>query len=321
MLAREDIPIFLTIDNSYAPYASCTIASISENSSKKYNYKIYILHQELTKDNILKISNLQTENVQIIFKEMKEGLEKITDRVENRLRCDYFTLTIYFRLFISDIFPQYDEGIYIDSDTIVTGDISELYNKDLKDNLIGASTDHSIQDIPELVKYMEQAIGVKKHEYINSGVLLMNLKEMRKTEFSKKFLTLLDKYHFDSVAPDQDYLNAMCNGKILYLDETWDAMPSENKEELKNPKLIHYNLFQKPWCYDNIQYENVFWNYAKRSTYYNEIVEHKKNYSEEQKESDQKCLNTLIHKADTIPDVNNITFKKVFESGENIRIT
>ena len=64
---------------------------------------------------------------------MKDGMELITDRVENRLRCDYFTLTIYFRLFIPDLFPEYDKGLYIDSDVVVPGDISELYNHDLKD--------------------------------------------------------------------------------------------------------------------------------------------------------------------------------------------
>lgn len=320
MKKRKDIPIFFTIDNTYAPYVSCAILSMIENCSKEYDYKIYILHQELTKENISKISSLQCENFEIIFKKMKDGMELITDRVENRLRCDYFTLTIYFRLFIADMFPEYDKGIYIDSDIIVTGDISELYNYELGENIIGAATDNSIQRIPELVKYIEQAVGINRREYINSGVLLMNLKAMREKEFSKKFLTLLNTYHFDSVAPDQDYLNAMCYKKILYLNEEWDAMPSEGKEEIKNPKLIHYNLFQKPWCYDNIQYEDIFWEYAKKSVYYDQILEYKKNYSEEHKKSDAECLRVLIDKANTLPDSDEVTFKKMFESGKDIRV-
>ena len=146
----------------------------------------------------------------------------------------------------------------------------------------------------------------------------MNLKKMRETEFSKKFLTLLSTYHFDSVAPDQDYLNAMCNGKILYLNEEWDAMPAEGKEELKNPKLIHYNLFQKPWCYDNVQYEDVFWEYAKKTEYYEDILEFKKNYSDEKKKSDQECLGTLVGKGSIIPE-EEVTFRKMFEQGKSIR--
>ena len=319
MKENKQIPIFFTIDNQYAPYASCAITSIIENSSKEYEYKIYILHNGLNEKNIRRLSSLKKENFDIIFREMKEGMELITDRVENRLRCDYFTLTIYFRLFIADIFEEYDKGIYIDSDIVVPGDISELYNYELGDNLIGASTDNSIQGVPQLTKYVEQAVGVNRLQYINSGVLLMNLKKFRDVKFSQKFLTLLNTYHFDSIAPDQDYLNAMCNGKILYLNEEWDAMPAEGKEELKNPKLIHYNLFQKPWCYDNIQYEDVFWKYAKKTDYYDDILEFKKNYSDEKKKSDMECLGTLVSKGDTLPD-NDITFRKMFEQGKDIRV-
>ena len=319
MKENKQIPIFFTIDNQYAPYASCAITSIIENSSKEYEYKIYILHNGLNEKNIRRLSSLKKENFDIIFREMKEGMELITDRVENRLRCDYFTLTIYFRLFIADIFEEYDKGIYIDSDIVVPGDISELYNYELGDNLIGASTDNSIQGVPQLTKYVEQAVGVNRLQYINSGVLLMNLKKFRDVKFSQKFLTLLNTYHFDSIAPDQDYLNAMCNGKILYLNEEWDAMPAEGKEELKNPKLIHYNLFQKPWCYDNIQYEDVFWKYAKKTDYYDDILEFKKNYSDKKKKSDMECLGTLVSKGDTLPD-NDITFRKMFEQGKDIRV-
>ncbi len=318
-MIEKEIPIFFTIDNSYAPYLSVAIQSIIENASSKYNYKIFILHQELSQENIKKLKSLEKDRFEIEFRYMKDGLETITDRVENRLRCDYFTLTIYFRLFIPDMFPEYDKGIYIDSDIVVRGDISELYNIELGNNLIGACADKSVVDIPELANYMEEAIGVNRHEYINSGVLLMNLKAMREKKFSNRFLTLLNKYHFDCVAPDQDYLNAMCNGKILYIDNTWDAMPTEGKEPLSNPKLIHYNLFQKPWCYENIQYEDYFWDYAKKSTYYNEIIENKNNYSDEQKQSDGECLERLVSRGGKMAE-NDITFKKLMEKGEQIRI-
>lgn len=319
MEQKKEIPIFFTIDNSYAPYISVAIKSIIANSSKDYNYKFIVLHQELNKDNMEKISSLSKEGFEIKFVYMKDGLETITDRVENRLRCDYFTLTIYFRLFIPDMFPEYDKGIYIDSDVVVPGDISKLYNIELGNNLIGACSDKSVVEVPELAKYMEEAVGVSKYEYVNSGVLLMNLKEMREKQFTNKFLTLLNKYHFDCIAPDQDYLNAMCNGKIFYLDESWDAMPTEGKEPLKNPNLIHYNLFQKPWCYDNIQYEEYFWEYAKQTKYYEQIVEFKNNYSEEQKQSDRECLGVLVNKGGRMSE-KEVTFKKVMERGEQIRI-
>ncbi len=318
-MKKEVIPIFFTIDDSYAPFNAVAIKSMLDNASKDYNYKIMIIYQDLNKENIEKIKSLETDNAKIEFYPMKDELELITDRDENKLRCDYFTLTIYFRLFIADMFPEYDKGIYIDSDIVVPGDISELYNIDLGDNLIGASTDHSIQEVPELINWMENGIGIKKQEYINSGVLLLNLKLLREKKFSQKFLKLLNEFHFDTVAPDQDYINAMCNGKILYLNEAWDVMPNKAKPAFKNPKLIHYNLFDKPWCYDNIQYEDIFWKYAKQTSFYEPIVEFKKNYSDEQKASDSKCFEVLINKAANVPQSEN-TFKKKIEAGEYTRV-
>ena len=318
-MKKEVIPIFFTIDDSYAPFNAVAIKSMLDNASKDYNYKIMIIYQDLNKENIEKIKSLETDNAKIEFYPMKDELELITDRDENKLRCDYFTLTIYFRLFIADMFPEYDKGIYIDSDIVVPGDISELYNIDLGDNLIGASTDHSIQEVPELINWMENGIGIKKQEYINSGVLLLNLKLLREKKFSQKFLKLLNEFHFDTVAPDQDYINAMCNGKILYINEAWDVMPNKAKPAFQNPKLIHYNLFDKPWCYDNIQYEDYFWKYAKKTSFYEPIMEFKKNYSNEQKVSDSKCFDVLINKANNVPQTEN-TFKKKFESGEYTRV-
>lgn len=311
--------MFFTIDNGYAPFLGVALSSAIKNSSKENNYKAIILHEELSSENMSKLKNLETDNFKVEFAPMKSGLESITDRMSNRLRCDYFTLTIYFRLFIATMFPEYDKGIYIDSDVVVLGDLAELFNTDIGDNYIGACADKSVVDVPPLANYMENAVGVDKYTYINSGVLLMNLKLLREAELDKHFLTLLNKYHFDCIAPDQDYLNAMCNGRIHYLSEVWDAMPTEDKPEVENVRLIHYNLFSKPWCYDGIQYGDYFWHYAEDTEFIDEIKAYKENYSDEQKESDSKCLGLLIERGEAITK-QDVTFKKVFESGEKVRL-
>lgn len=313
------IPIFFTIDDKYAPYLSCAIKSMIDHASKDRKYKIIIIHENIKQENIEKLAELKTENFEMQFVPMKDGLESITNREENFLKCDYFTLTIYFRLFIPDMFPEYDKGIYIDSDIIVPGDISKLYDIELGENLIGACPDFSIKGIPELENYLENYIGVNKEDYVNSGVLLMNLKALRERKFSESFLELLNKYHFYTVAPDQDYINAMCNGKIHYLDEVWDAMPKPGTPEMRNPNLVHYNLFYKPWHYDNIPYEKYFWDYAKESKFYDAILKEKNGYSDEAKQQDEETLAFLISKGDTLP-ASDVSFKKVYEAGEKVRV-
>ncbi|MBE6734745.1 MAG: glycosyltransferase family 8 protein [Ruminococcaceae bacterium] len=316
---KNIIPVFFTIDNGYAPFLSVALQSAIKNSSKENTYRAIILHEDLTDKNISRISSLATDNFQVEFVQMKEGLESITDRMSNRLRCDYFTLTIYFRLFIPAMFPQYDKGIYIDSDVVITGDLAELFNIDLGDNFIGACADKSVVEVEPLAQYMEQAVGVDRHSYINSGVLLMNLKKLREAELDTHFLSLLNTYHFDCIAPDQDYLNAMCYGRIHYLSDVWDAMPTEDKPEIEDVKIIHYNLFSKPWCYDGVQYGDVFWEYAEDSVYLEEIKAYKENYSDEQKESDSKCLGLLVERGSEIAK-SKVTFRRVFESGEKVRL-
>ena len=318
MMNRE-IPIFFTIDDSYAPFLAVALNSAIKNSDPQRNYKAIVLYQDLGADNISRLQSLQTENFKIELMPIRANMEALDDRMSNRLRCDYFTLTIYFRLFIPSMFPQYDKGIYIDSDVVLTDDIAKLFDIDIGENYIGACNDLSIADIPPLVAYTEKAVGVNAKEYINSGVLLMNLKKMRDDDLEGHFLSLLNKYHFDSIAPDQDYLNAMCNGKIYYLDEKWDTMPNDAKPMLTETSLIHYNLFSKPWCYDGIQYEEQFWNYAKDCGFIDEIREFKASYTEDKKKADSECLELLVRRGMEIPE-NDITFKKMNEKGVRIRL-
>lgn len=316
---KREIPIFFTIDDAYAPFLAVALNSAIKNSSNKRQYRAFVLHQGLNEENLTRLKSLQTENFNIELIEMKASMESLDDRMSNRLRCDYFTLTIYFRLFIPSMFPQYDKGIYIDSDVVLTSDVGELFDVDIGDNYIAACNDLSIADVPPLVAYTEESVGVKKEEYINSGVLLMNLKELRERDLEGHFLDLLNAYHFDCIAPDQDYLNAMCNGKIYYLDECWDTMPNDAREPQSNPKLIHYNLFSKPWCYDGIQYGDIFWRYAEDSGYINEIRAYKADYSAEKKQADSECLALLIRRGLEIPE-NELTFKKLYEKGVRVRL-
>ena len=318
---QELIPIFFTIDDGYAPYLHVALISLIKNASKDRRYKIIVVYQELNEENRNNLAKLVEDypNFEMEFKFMKQSLDMITDRIENRLRSDYFTMTIYFRIFIPDMYPEYDKAIYIDSDIIVPGDISELYDTDMHDNLIGVVTDGSVNDVPEFQRYMTESLGLKLGDYFNSGMLLMNMKELRNVHLAEHFLYLLNKYHFDCVAPDQDYLNSMCYGKIEYLDSCWDAMPNRNKPEIENPKIIHYNLFDKPWCYDDIQYQDYFWEYAKQSVYYDKIKAYKAAYTDKQKEDDHAHLLDLFRRAGTNADTE-VTFRKVLESGEKVRL-
>ena len=326
----KEIPVFFTIDENYAPYLAVAINSIIKNASRDYQYRIIVLHQDVTDETVQKIRKLETDWVKMEFIPMQQCYEQlwgsaeridsqITDHISNRLRADYFTMTIYFRLFIPDLFPQYDKGIYLDSDIVVLGDISEMYNIDLGDNLLGVCLDLSIHDTPELVHYITDGVGVGKENYFNSGILLMNLKRLREVRLGERFLEVHKKWEFDCIAPDQDYLNALCFGHVMKIDPRWDTMPNRKQPEIRHPLLIHYNLFEKPWMYDGIQYSEYFWDYAYDSGYWGWLLEFKSKYSKEKQQADMECLTNLVARGEKIATVPG-NFREVFNGGKEKRL-
>ncbi len=300
----EVIPIFFAIDDGYMPFLAVALESLIENSSKKYYYSIKILYTNISEENKKKINKYKRENVNIEFVDLNYYIEKVKDKLYTR---DYYTNTTYFRLFIANLYPQYNKAIYLDSDILVLGDIAELYNQDMGDNLIAAAPDDVIQTTKVFQEYAEKVVGVADYRnYFNAGILLMNLDEFRKFDFQNKFLYLLETIKF-TVAQDQDYLNRLCKGKVKIIDKAWDTMPIGNETlEEKDLKIIHYNLADKPWHYDNIKYKEYFWKYAKKTEYYNEICKIKENYSEEERFNDMqqyKNLKSLAQKeADCVGD-------------------
>ena len=278
---KVTIPIFYAIDDGYSKFVAVSIKSLIMNANNNYNYDINVIYENLSEENAKKLKSLETDNVKIILTEMNQNLSMITDKLGNRLREYTFTLTIFFRLFIPVMFPNYDKCIYIDADTVIPGDISRLYNEDLGNNYLGCIVDKSTIDNEILASYFEEVVGIPRDKYINSGVLLMNSKKLRELKIDEKFLDLYTKYGFDVIAPDQDYINSMCYGHIKYLSDIYDAMPNPNNKEVENPVIIHYNLFLKPWQYENVQYYDYFWKYAKFTPYYDEILEIKNSYTDE----------------------------------------
>ena len=306
------IPIFFAVDDGYIPFLAVALQSLIENSSKNYYYSIKILYTNIEEENKQKISKYKKENVNIEFVDLNYYIKKVKDKLYTR---DYYTKTTYFRLFIPNLYPQYDKAIYLDSDIVVLGDIAELYNVNMGNNLIAAAPDDVIQTTKVFQEYAEKVVGVADYRnYFNAGILLMNLDEFRKFNFQEKFLYLLETIKF-TVAQDQDYLNRLCKGKVKIIDKAWDRMPiaiDDMKEE--DIKVIHYNLAYKPWHFENVLYKTYFWKYAQKTEFYKQIEDIRKSYTEEERFKDMeqyKKLQDLARKeSDCVGDDRNLRKSK-----------
>jgi len=88
---------------------------------------------------------------------------------------------MYYKLYIPTILPQEAERcLFLDVDMVINADIAELYNIELSDNVIAAA-----EDIPDCILH-KQRIGLSQNDlYINSGVMVCDLKKWRMLEYSQ----------------------------------------------------------------------------------------------------------------------------------------
>ena len=290
---NREIPIFFSTDDNYIPYLDVAISSLIENASRKFQYRMIVLNTGVSRESVELIKQNEREGFKIDFVDISREV----DRIKARLKDVYhFSVVTYYRLFIASLFPKYDKVLYLDCDIVVLGDISRLYNIELGHNVLGAAPEGYVRSTREFRIYAERALGLDPDEYVNAGVLLMNLAEFRKDRIEERFISLISEYDFDLLDPDQAYLNYLCRGKILELDGSWNREPLPHVgEEEKN--IVHYALYKKPWQYDDVIYGEYFWHYAKRSPFFEKICENRRAFGERERARKEECAKEILRHA------------------------
>lgn len=303
----KEIPVFFSTDDNYAPYLDVAVASLIENASKTYRYRIIVLNTGLMADNIEKIKQNERPGFVIDFIDISKEVENIKSRLKN---VYHFSVVTYYRLFIASVFPQYDKIIYLDCDLVVTGDISELYNIDIGKNILAAAPEEYVRTTSEFRDYAEKALGVDPAGYVNAGVLVINLEEFRKNAIEKQFVRLITEYDFDLLDPDQAYLNYLCQDKIYVLPSGWNKEPMDYPCEGKK-NIIHYALYKKPWQYDDVMDGEYFWQYAEKSPFYELILQRKASFGDAERAKKAAAASEILEHAKRIVDSEYTFFNKL----------
>ena len=209
----------------------------------------------------------------------------------------HFTVENYYRLVIWELLKNYDKVIYLDSDLVVNGDISELFNVAVDGFYVAAANDIDwlswyLSDEIRRVRVENDLKTVNPYDYFNSGVMIFNIKELRENVKVDDVLELAGSKEWLLV--DQDVLNVVCSGKVKYLPEEWNVLMDYNDhmglsrlekarvipklqyerylKARKNPKIAHYAGAQKPWQFFNCDMSEYFWKYARNTSYYERIL-------------------------------------------------
>ncbi len=288
---KKIIPIFYACDDNFVKCTLVSVKSMIEHASREYKYKIHILHTNITEGMMEKIYRLSDENFEFEFCDMTDQLESVSDKLPIR---DYYSKTTYYRFFIAPAFAEYDKAIYIDSDTIVQGDISELYLTEIGDSYLGACHEQAMVQVDEYGTYVETVMGISRHNYFNAGVMLINCRRFRERAVLEKFTEYLQMYNF-VVTQDEDYLNLICKDHVFWLDQRWNTeIFGEIPYPIEEANILHYIMTNKPWYYHDCRHGDIFWSYAEKTEVYEDIRAVLEAYTDEERQRDQLSCEKLL---------------------------
>lgn len=292
----NEVSCVFATDNFYAPYLAVTIESIIENSSPNNSYGIYVLEEDLSYEYKYKLKLLEKHNVKIEFVNVKDFICQYRPILHVHA---YVTVATYFRFFISELFKNFDKLVYLDCDIIVNCDIADLYNINLNGNIAACVRDIQIAswNFQNLIEdkdkeyYLKVLKLDKIDNYFNAGVIVFDVRKLVEFKCKEKCIKLLQEIKQPKYS-DQCILNSVLKDNVLLINLEWNfqniiAKPINIQNNYKNlfneylrqevinaqnnPKIIHY-ICKKPWEYVDIIYSEKFWEYARKTPFYEIII-------------------------------------------------
>ena len=252
MYSRK-MDIIFGIDNGYIQHtAACINSLLSNNPLQKFH--IYIL-----------ALNISAPNKEILQKWIVKKEQDITfiDVNINSIKDFpiqqhyYISPASYLRLFIPQLLPSnISKALYIDGDIIFRKSISELFNIDISHYALAAVED-APNNNPSRLGYDT------KYSYFNAGFQLLNVEYLRQIDFTAKALGYIKENRNKIILHDQDVMNALLYGKVLFLPIKWNMLDcyftkplkiaDKYKKEIKKHQeeaiTIHFSGPIKPWHY------------------------------------------------------------------------
>ena len=290
-LPLDDVVIVFACSENFVPYLSVAVQSIIDNASPSRRYDIVVLTRNISPTSMITLTRQVTSpHVGIGFLDVDAALGDIELPHHGHFRPE-----TYFRLLAPQLLPNVDKAIYLDSDLIVDDDVAELFDVDVTGYKLAATRDaDTIGQIDgydaTLWPYPKDELGMDDpHDYFQAGVLLMNLAELRRTVTPEEFLALSTERMWRWL--DQDVLNKVVNGDYVRVHMRWNYLMdwqhlrrthiianapadvrAEYEEAAADPAVIHFaGPDNRPWLYPDADRAELFWHYAMRSPYLDEI--------------------------------------------------
>ena len=280
-------------NDAFAPYLGVMLQSAAEHVDPAENYDIIILHAGIRLEYQKTLEQITDgrPNMKIRFLDVSDAMAGIDLPVHH-----HFSIETYYRYLLLDLLPEYEKVLWMDADLVILQDVGNLYHTPLCGHSVGAVLDLDVigayKSDPQVKKYIDQKLKIRQpHRYFQAGVMLLNLTKIRKKYSAWDLIRMSVKYPWRML--DQDVLNKALEGDVLELEQKWNVLMNWQHcgscriDLLKNapyelfgrylaareePAVIHYAGGFKPWKVPDCDYAQLFWEYARRSPFYEVIL-------------------------------------------------
>ena len=286
LINKTEIHISMSLDNNGIYPTLVSMTSALENNDNTKNILVYYLL--LSYDfNVTNLEIFESLKYHYDFKIKYFFIPNIFTDMDKWRESD----TIYYKLLIPLMFPELERMIFLDGDTLIFKDISEMYNLPFNGNYVLGYPFHT--------PYIIDKLGINSKYYINGRVILLNIPEIRKYNKDIELLKYTADNNKKVLFLEQDTLNYVFYGKIGFLPLKYgiylygnftsymeNLRISLNLTELKNaiddPSIVHFCCCNpKIWNkttehergFNHIckKYQKKFYYYANKTDYYFDI--------------------------------------------------
>lgn len=210
--------VLYQFNEKYVPFAGISMTSLFENNKDIEDIIIYIFDEELTEYSKNMFCNLaKTYNREICFIDTQEIVKEMQSLGIPKYRDSYTTNMKMFapRYMSEDI----DRLLYLDSDTIICGSLSELITIDMESKPVAMILDSLSTKHKVLIGFN------KEDEYFNGGVMLFDIRQWKKTKCTERIVEHSKNVRAHYMSPDQDLINIVLHDEIKRLNAEYNLQP------------------------------------------------------------------------------------------------
>lgn len=265
----------MKISIAYAPddnYVNQTVVSMKSALEHNEQVEFIIMYSKLSAESMQKLGAVGGS-----LRLIKMDESQFADLTLSK----WVTVQAWFRIKLPDLCKDLDKVLYLDCDTLIRGNLDELFSLDLTDKYLAG-----VKDVWGVSKYVKR-LGMKSGVYVNSGMLLFNCNYCRKehffdkvVEFAKNNAKIIEFCDQDSINKVVDEYKLVISPKYNLMDTWWrggyyEFEGEEEAEYLKakeNPVIAHLTGLKPAFKGCGNKFKDEWWEVAKKTKIYDELL-------------------------------------------------